>query len=78
MKQTELTPLTDDQLSEQLGNFSGELREPYAAAALDNAAELAGLAAACALVDAALAEREPHPAMFDGFRAFLGALGHPG
>jgi DNA repair protein RecO (recombination protein O) len=59
-------------LSEQLGNFSGELREPYAAAALDNAAELAGLAAACALVDAALAEREPHPAMFDGFRAFLG------
>ena len=35
-------------------------------------------AAACALIDAALPEREPHPAMFDGFRAFLGALGHPG
>ena len=40
--------------------------------------ELAGLSAACALVDAALPEREPHPAIFDGFHAFLGALGHPG
>src|SRR6267154_1741682 len=65
-------------LSEQLGNYSGELREPHAARALDDASELAGLAAACALIDAALPEREPHPAIFDGFRAFLGALGHPG
>ena len=65
-------------LSEQLGNYSGELREPNAARALDDASELAGLAAACALIDAALPEREPHPAIFDGFRAFLGALGHPG
>jgi DNA repair protein RecO (recombination protein O) len=65
-------------LAEQLGNYSGELREPYAARALDNATELAGLAAACALIDAALPEREPHPAIFDGFRAFLGALGHAG
>ena len=65
-------------LSEQLGNYSGELREPHAARALDNAVELSGLAAACALIDAALPEREPHPAMFDGFRAFLGALGHEG
>ncbi|MBM3650986.1 MAG: DNA repair protein RecO, partial [Alphaproteobacteria bacterium] len=38
----------------------------------------AGLAAACAVVDAALPEREPHPAMFDGFSAFLSALGHEG
>ena len=65
-------------LAEQLGNYSGELREPHAARALDEATELAGLAAACALVDAALAEREPHPALFDGFCAFLGALGHAG
>src|SRR5580704_7874578 len=62
----------------QLGNYSGELREPNAARALDDASELAGLAAACAVIDAALPEREPHPAIFDGFRAFLGALGHPG
>lgn len=65
-------------LSEQLGNYSAELREPYAARALDDATELSGLAAACAMVDAALPEREAHPAMFDGFCAFLGALGHPG
>ena len=65
-------------LAEQLGNYSGEMREPHAAHALDSAAELAGLTAACAVLDAALPEREPHPAMFEGFRAFLGALGHPG
>ena len=65
-------------LAEQLGNYTGELHEPHAARALDDAAELAGLAAACALVDAALPEREPHPAMFEGFHAFLGALGHEG
>lgn len=65
-------------LAEQLGNYSGELREPHAARAMDDAAELAGLAAACAVADEALPEREPHPAMFDGFLAFLGALGHPG
>jgi DNA repair protein RecO (recombination protein O) len=65
-------------LTEQLGNYSGELRAANAARALDDAVELAGLSAACALLDAALPEREPHPAMFDGFSAFLGALGHPG
>ena len=65
-------------VAEQLGNYSGELRTAHAARALDDAAELAGLSAACALLDAALPEREPHPAMFDGFSALLGALGHPG
>ena len=65
-------------LAEQLGNMSGELREPHAARVLDDAVELAGLAAACAVVDTALPEREPHPAMFDGFHAFLLALGHAG
>lgn len=65
-------------LSEQLGNYSGELREAHAARALDDAVQLSGLAAACAIVDAALPDREPHPAMFDGFAAFLGAIGHPG
>jgi len=65
-------------LAEQLGNYTGELREPHAARALDDAMELAGLAASCALVDSALPEREPHPAIYDGFHAFLGALGHSG
>jgi DNA repair protein RecO (recombination protein O) len=60
------------------GNYTGELREPHAARALDDGAALAGLTAACAVVDSALPEREPHPAIFEGFRAFLGALGHAG
>ncbi len=65
-------------LAEQLGNYSGELREPHAARAMDSAAELAGLSSACSVIDEALPEREPHPAMYDGFRAFLGVLGHAG
>lgn len=65
-------------LADQLGNFSGELREANAARALDDRAVLAGLTAACAVLDGALPEREPHPPVFHGLRALLGALGHPG
>jgi DNA repair protein RecO (recombination protein O) len=65
-------------VAEYLGNFTGEVQESHAARVLDNAMELAGLAAACAVVDASLPEREPHPAMFEGFQAFLGVLGHEG
>lgn len=65
-------------ITEQLGNYSGELREAHAARVLDNAVELSGLSAACAVIDTALPEREPHPAVFEGFRAFLSALGHAG
>ena len=64
--------------AEQLGNFTGEARESHAARVLDDPLELSGLAAACAMVDAALPEREPHPAMYEGFHTFLGVLGHPG
>jgi DNA repair protein RecO (recombination protein O) len=65
-------------LADQLGNYSGELREAHAARAMDSATELAGLSSACALVDEALPEREPHPAMYEGFQAFLTVLGHEG
>lgn len=65
-------------LAEQLGSYGGELSEAHAARALDDAVQLAGLAAACAVVDAALAERDPHPAIFEGLRVLLGTLGHPG
>jgi DNA repair protein RecO (recombination protein O) len=63
---------------DQLGNFTGELREAHAARVMDDAVELAGLSAACALIDAALPDREPHAAVFDGFLAVLNAIGHPG
>jgi DNA repair protein RecO (recombination protein O) len=65
-------------VAEQLGNYSGELREPHAARAMDSAAELAGLSSACAIIDEALPEREPHPAMYAGCQAFLTVLGHEG
>ncbi len=65
-------------LADQLGNFNGELREPHAAKAMDSAVELAGLSSACSVVDEALPEREPHPAMYAGLHALLTVLGHPG
>jgi DNA repair protein RecO (recombination protein O) len=65
-------------LSDQLGNYAGELREAHAARAFDDSAQLAGLAAACAILDGALPEREPHPAVFEGLHVLLGALGHAG
>lgn len=65
-------------LSEQLGHYAGELREAHAARAMDDATELAGLSAACALIDVSLPDREPHAAIFDGFNALLNAIGHPG
>jgi DNA repair protein RecO (recombination protein O) len=65
-------------LAEQLGTFKGELLAAHAARALDDPLALSGLLAACATLDAALPEREPHPAMFAGVAALLDALGHEG
>ncbi len=65
-------------VAEQLGTFRGELVTAHAARVLDDPLALAGLAAACATLDAALPEREPHPALFEGMTALLGALGHEG
>ena len=65
-------------LAEHLGTFKGELVAAHAARALDDPLALAGLIAACVTLDTALPEREPHPAMFAGVAALLGALGHDG
>ena len=61
-------------LSEHLGNFNLEPIESYAAAALSNGDRLAALTSACALIDTALPEREPHPALMDGLEILLCAL----
>ncbi len=53
-------------LAEQLGSFSAELVHPAAALAMDDALALAMLSAACAVVEGALPEREPHPRVFEG------------
>lgn len=61
-------------LPEHLGNFTIDPLHAYAAAALADANRLAALSSACALIEASLPEREPHPAILDGFEIFLNAL----
>lgn len=58
-------------LPEHLGHYSLEALSHPAALMLDDAARLAGLSAALALVEATLPEREPHPALFAGTRLLL-------
>ena len=53
-------------LSDQLGAFAAELVHPGAALAMQDATALAILAAACAVAEGALPEREAHPRVFDG------------
>ena len=54
-------------LPEQLGSFSAELEVAVAARLLDDPLRLAGLGAACALLDAGLPERDPHPILYKMF-----------
>ncbi|MFQ5765775.1 MAG: DNA repair protein RecO, partial [Rhodospirillales bacterium] len=61
-------------LPEHLGTFTCELTEAFAAASLRDRLKLAGLSAACAMADAALPEREPHAAVFEGLLALLSVL----
>lgn len=61
-------------LADQLGTWSLELDRAYAAPLLDDPLRLACLASACALLDALLADREAHPALFDATLALFNAL----
>jgi DNA repair protein RecO (recombination protein O) len=61
-------------LSEQLGAVSGELKVPLAARLMPDPARLAGLAAACALLETTLPERDPHPDLYVTLGAFLEQL----
>jgi len=61
-------------LSEHLGTMTGELAHGYAAALMAEPVRLAGLAAAAALADAALPEREPHRTSFERLVALYDAL----
>lgn len=64
-------------LAEHLGNYTVELVASHASALFDDAMRLAGLAAACAMADRALPEREPHPAVFDAMEALIAAMTDP-
>ena len=63
--------------AERLGSLSGELAQARAAGLLDKPGRLAALSAACALCDALLPERAPHPALFHALAALLDFLSAP-
>src|SRR5260221_14312319 len=61
-------------LPEHLGTIECELIDPFAARLLDDPDRLAALGAACALLVAALPEREPQSDLYLSFAGLLGAL----
>lgn len=61
-------------LAEHLGSLTGEMAENFAARALDDPLRLAALSSACALLDTALYDREPHPELFDATVELMRAL----
>jgi DNA repair protein RecO (recombination protein O) len=61
-------------LPEHLGTFTTEMVQSFAARALDDPLRLAGITAACALLETALPEREPHTPLFDATLELLRAL----
>src|SRR5258705_6827626 len=61
-------------LPEHLGTIECELVDPLAARLLNDPDRLAALGAACALLLAALPEREPQPDLYRSFARLLGAL----
>ncbi len=58
-------------LDQHLGHLTLEPLVAHAALVMQDAARLACLSAACALADAVLPEREPHPAAYAGLTALL-------
>ena len=61
-------------LAEHLGTFTTELVRARAHLLLDDALKLAALASACTVTDAAVPERQPYPALYEGLLALLDAL----
>lgn len=61
-------------LEDHLGSFTVELQEGHTARVLSDPGRLSAMLSACALVDACLPEREPHPDLFATLRALLSAL----
>ena len=61
-------------LADQLGSFSLELDRPVAALLLDQPNRLAALGAACALLQACLPERDPHPLVYEMLQDLSEAL----
>lgn len=64
-------------LAEHLGTFRCELARAYAAPLLSERLPLLALQSATSLLDSALAEREPQPALFANLERLLTALAEP-
>ncbi len=64
-------------LEEHLGTFSCELVKAQAAPVLDDPLRLAGLSALCAVIEAALPEREAHPILYAHVSELIEALETP-
>jgi DNA repair protein RecO (recombination protein O) len=65
-------------LADQLGSFTAELLAPGAALLLDSPARLAALSAACALLEASLPERDPHPQLYNKLCVVIDSLATSG
>jgi len=61
-------------LADQLGAFSAELQSAIAARLLDDPDRLAALGAACALLEASLPERDPHPLLYSQLSELIDVL----
>lgn len=61
-------------LAEHLGQFTAEPVRLVTAQLIDEPDRLAGLASACALLEICLAERDPHPRLYDELIALLDVL----
>lgn len=71
---SQITATWRARLAEHLGTVAWEPVAPVSPDVLDDAARLAALAAACAMADAALPEREPQDGVYAGLVAVLGSL----
>lgn len=65
-------------LPDQLGSLTLEPLAPHAAWLLDRPDRLAGLGAACALLEAGLPERDPHPNLYKVLSDLIDAMVHDG
>ncbi len=61
-------------LAEHLGTYTIEPGHGRAGLVMADRVRLAGLTAVCAVAEAALPEREPHPVLHEATRALLGAI----
>ena len=71
-----LTVTWNARLAEHIGMLKGEMVEPTAALVMQDAMKLAALTSACALIEIAMPERHPYPALYKHLRIFLHHLLH--